>query len=94
MAPEVLSGKYDNRCDLWSAGVMLYVLLCGYPPFYGETEVEILHMIQRGKFDFDGVEWTQVSLQARDLICRLLTIADQRLGMEEILKHEWVQRFK
>ena len=48
VAPEVLEGSYDNKCDIWSAGVILYVILCGYPPFYGENEKEILTEIKSG----------------------------------------------
>lgn len=46
VAPEVLEGSYDSKCDIWSSGVILYVILCGYPPFYGENEKEILTEIK------------------------------------------------
>ena len=57
ISPEVLAGNYGVECDLWSAGCILYILLCGYPPFYGDDDQEILSMVMRGKFDFDGEEW-------------------------------------
>ncbi|CAD8136235.1 unnamed protein product [Paramecium octaurelia] len=93
VAPEVLEGTYDNKCDLWSIGVILYVLLCGYPPFYGETEQEILYSIQKGKYDFDGPEWKNVSLQVKELISQLLKPYQQRLGLEQILKHDWLSKY-
>jgi calcium-dependent protein kinase len=68
ISPEVLAGNYDVSCDMWSAGCMLYILLCGYPPFYGDDNNEILAMVQKGNFDFDGEEWDDVSSDAKDLI--------------------------
>jgi serine/threonine protein kinase len=57
ISPEVLAGNYGVECDLWSAGCILYILLCGYPPFYGDDDQEILQMVQKGSFDFEGDEW-------------------------------------
>lgn len=54
MAPEVLKANYTEKCDLWSAGVMLYVMLSAYPPFFGETDSEIKHKILKGKLRFKG----------------------------------------
>ena len=68
ISPEVLKGDYDESCDIWSAGVILYILLCGYPPFYGNTDHEILQAVKKMKFDFSGDEWTGVSTDVRDLI--------------------------
>lgn len=68
IAPEVLTGSYNETCDIWSAGVILYILLCGYPPFFGDNDQEILDSVRKGYFDFDGPEWVYVSEEAKHLI--------------------------
>ena len=72
VAPEVLKGKYDCRCDNWSLGVITYVLLCGNPPFFGGNNKEIFGKILSGKFEFKGNEWKDVSNEAQDFIKKLL----------------------
>ena len=91
ISPEVLQGNYDITCDMWSAGCMLYILLCGYPPFYGDDNQEILKMVQEGAFDFDGEEWDDISNDAKDLIKKLICKPERRLTAEEALKHKWVR---
>jgi calcium-dependent protein kinase len=54
MAPEVFSHSYSEKCDIWSAGVMLYIMLCGYPPFFGETRDEIKEKVLNGTLEFEG----------------------------------------
>jgi len=56
MAPEVLHKKYDQKCDIWSCGVILYVLLCGFPPFNGNTDNEIFEAVLKGKYSMEGPE--------------------------------------
>lgn len=72
VAPEVLRGRYSYQADMWSCGVILYILLCGIPPFWGETEQAIIDAILKGKYDFDGEPWPQISDEAKDCIRRLL----------------------
>ena len=78
-------------CDMWSAGCILYILLCGYPPFYGDDDQEILRAVLRGQFEFEGEEWAEVSEPAKDLIRRLICKPERRLSAEEALKHEWIR---
>ena len=85
ISPEVLAGNYGVECDLWSAGCILYILLCGYPPFYGDDDREILEMVAKGKFDFDGEEWDEISKEAKDLIKKLICKPEKRLSAEEAL---------
>lgn len=72
VAPEVLRGRYSYHADMWSCGVILYILLCGIPPFWGETEQAIIDAILKGKYDFEGEPWPQISDEAKDCIRRLL----------------------
>lgn len=91
IAPEVLTGNYNEKCDVWSCGVILYILLCGYPPFYGESNKEILEAVKKGKLDFSTKEWADKSKQVLDLIRKMITNHEQRLFADEVLKHTWMQ---
>jgi len=116
MAPEVVEAfmddserdlAYDKKCDLWSLGIIMYILLCGYPPFSGNCGSQcgwnqgepcnacqelLFHSIQDGHFDFPETEWREISLEAKDLISKLL-VKDprKRLSAEQVLEHPWVK---
>jgi len=90
IAPEVLQKSYDKACDLWSIGVITYILLCGYPPFYGNTDQEIFASVTRGVFDFPSPEWDSISSEAKDLICQLLRKnPNERPTASQALEHRW-----
>lgn len=91
ISPEVLAGNYDVSCDMWSAGCMLYILLCGYPPFYGDDNNEILQMVAKGEFDFDGEEWDEIDNGAKSLIRRLITRPEIRETAADALKDRWLR---
>merc|ERR1711953_1459538 len=74
VAPQVLAGKYGAESDLWSLGVIMYVLLCGYPPFHGDTDADVLAMVKKGEFKFPNKDWSSVSDDAKQLITHLLTM--------------------
>ena len=92
MSPEVLQGNYDNKCDIWACGVILYILLCGYPPFDGDTENDILKAISRKKFSFPEEEWKTISDDAKDLIKHMICDPDKRYNAEMILNHPWIEK--
>lgn len=91
MAPEVYDKKYTHACDMWSAGVILYILLCGYPPFLAETEKEVLELVKNGQYDFDDEVWDNVSNDAKDLIKNLLTKQQKRYTAAQALEHPWIK---
>jgi len=61
IAPEVLQGTYNEKCDIWSLGVILYIMLCGYPPFNGAEDQDILDAVKVGKFKFPEEDWGHIS---------------------------------
>lgn len=95
MAPEVINGNYDIRCDNWSVGVIMFILLTGEPPFYGETNPETFDLIKKGEFNKTKKQWMHLSENAKDLISRFLTIdVTKRITAQEALKHPWVTENK
>lgn len=94
VAPEVLTGKYDEKCDIWSIGVIMYILLSGEPPFNGEDDNEIIAKVKSGEYEFNH-KWRNISKQAKDLIkCMLTYKPENRIDAQESLKHEWFQWIK
>ena len=90
MAPEVLKRKYDEKCDLWSIGVIFYILLTGRPPFDGNDDEEILKNVEIGIYDKTSYPFPSLSSYAKDLINKLLQYdAKKRISAEEALEHPW-----
>jgi len=89
ISPEVLNGKYNQKCDIWSAGVILFVLLGGYFPFDGDSDNEVYKAIKKKKFVFENEEWKNISNEAKDLISHMLIDENKRYSAEEVLKHPW-----
>uniref|UniRef100_A0A0B6ZLD6 Protein kinase domain-containing protein n=1 Tax=Arion vulgaris TaxID=1028688 RepID=A0A0B6ZLD6_9EUPU len=91
-APEVLKGdRYFQSSDMWSIGVIAYILLCGYEPFYDEKEAAMFKKILKGQYTFDSLFWDDVSDNAKDLIRKLLVVdPKKRLTPAAALKHVWV----
>ena len=90
VAPEVLMKSYEKKCDIWSCGVIMYILLCGYPPFNGFNNDTIFAKILKGAFDFPKEEWDGISESAKNLVRRMLTFdPSARPSAEELLQDPW-----
>lgn len=91
IAPEVLKGSYDKACDLWSVGVIAYILLCGYPPFNGNDNPEVYDSVRQGTYRFPSSDWSNTSRDSRDFIRRLLQMDPRkRMTVKQALNHPWI----
>lgn len=92
VAPEVLAQKpYGKAVDVWSIGVISYILLCGYPPFYDENDANLFAQILKGEFEFDSPYWDDISSEAKEFIRQLMCVdVDRRLSCESALQHAWI----
>ncbi|KAI6687504.1 hypothetical protein NL676_024332 [Syzygium grande] len=92
VAPEVLRRNYGKEIDIWSAGVILYILLSGVPPFWAETEKGIFDAILQGDIDFESQPWPTISTSAKDLVKKMLTKdPKKRITSAQVLEHHWIK---
>jgi calcium-dependent protein kinase len=92
IAPEVLKKNYDEKCDLWSIGVIMYILLTGEPPFNGENDEEILRNVKTGIVNFSSPIFEEVTKDAKDLLKKLLHITpSKRISAVCALEHPWIK---
>jgi calcium-dependent protein kinase len=90
IAPEVLKKKYNEKCDLWSCGVIMYILLSARPPFAGEDDNDIMEGVIIGEYDLESPPFNKLSKNALDLIKKLLTMdVNERINAEQALNHPW-----
>jgi len=91
IAPEVLNKNYNSKCDIWSCGVISYILLSGMPPFNGQSDQEIMKKVRAGSFSFDDKVWNNISDNCKDFITKLLTYKqEERPTASEALQHPWI----
>ena len=95
IAPEVLKKHYDEKCDIWSCGVIMYILLSGRPPFGGDSDKEIMDKVAKGEYDLESSPFDTLSSSGKDLIKKLLIMdPKKRISAQEALSHPWFQENK
>ena len=94
IAPDVLKKNSTEKCDIWSLGVILYILLVGYPPFNCAEDSQIISAVKKGKYTLDEPEWDDVSEEAKDLVRKCLTYdPEKRTSAKDALQHPWFKKF-
>lgn len=92
IAPEILKGTYDEKCDIWSCGVILFMMLSGKPPFIGEDREELFGNILVGKYSMEGPHWEAATSQVKDLVQLMLSIDPSvRPSAKDVLSHTWIK---
>lgn len=98
MAPEVLTfSNYTKSCDIWSLGVIMYILCCGEPPFQSKHQsmyfsAGMKARIKRGEYDFDSKEWSLVSDEAKNLVSNMLQVdPNKRFTIEQVMESNWMR---
>ena len=94
VAPEILKGDYTEKCDVWSAGVILYIFLSGDPPFNGPSDSEIYNKIAQMKYTFPEKKWKDISNEAKDLIQHMMAPENERYTARQVLDHPWFKNAK
>jgi calcium-dependent protein kinase len=91
VSPEILKGDYTEKCDIWSAGVILYILLSGDPPFNGPDDSSIYSKIASLKYSFPQNKWSNISIEAKDLITHMICPENERYNAKQVLEHPWLK---
>ena len=92
VAPEVIDKNYDEKCDVWSIGVILYIMLCGFPPFNGKSDSDIFKQIKESEVSFNDNSWKHISDSAKELITKMLIKnPDARPSIHEVYEDPWIQ---
>ncbi|MCQ2821070.1 MAG: protein kinase [archaeon] len=91
MAPEVISGKYNEKCDVWSCGIILYIMLTGVPPFYSKNDDDLKQKILSMKYNLDNPNLKKVSVDARRLIKSILVEQSIRPSVSQLLETKWIK---
>lgn len=99
IAPEVLDKNYNEKCDIWSCGVILYIMLCGgkinifmkAPPFDGDDDNEIMEAVRNGVLKFKEYEWKIISNEAKDLVMKMIEKdTKRRISTKDAMNHAWI----